>query len=128
MPIAYWCVLAAAILPILLTGIAKAGGPGFNNARPRDFVARDIAAFRKRAYWAHLNGLEAFAPFAAGVVIAGLRGADPAWLDGLALTFIAARVVYSGFYIADWASARSFAWMVALGCVVGLFVIAAQAG
>ena len=35
MSTAYWCILAAALLPYLLTFVAKSGGPDYNNRNPR---------------------------------------------------------------------------------------------
>lgn len=128
MTIAYWCVLIAACLPLVFTGIAKAGGPGYDNARPRAMADADIAGFRKRAYWAHLNSFEAFPPFAAAVIIASVVGAERETVDSLAVAFVALRLAYGAFYIADWATARSLAWIAAFGCVIGLFILAAGAG
>lgn len=128
MTLAYWCVLIAACLPLVFTGIAKATGPGYDNRRPRDFTEADVAGFRKRAYWAHLNSFEAFPPFAAAVIIASVVGAERGAVDALALAFIAARLAYGAFYIADWATARSLAWTTGFGCVIGLFILAARAG
>lgn len=128
MTLAYWCVLVAACLPLVFTGIAKATGPGYDNRVPRHFTEADIAGFRKRAYWAHLNSFEAFPPFAAAVIIAGVVGAERGAVDALALAFIAFRLAYGAFYIADWATARSLAWTAGFGCVIGLFIVAARAG
>lgn len=124
MSVAYWCVLAAALLPFLFTGIAKFSGPGFDNARPRDFQGK-LTGLRQRAHWAHLNSLEAFPPFAAAVIIAQQLGAAQGSIDGLALAFIGARLAYGALYIADQPSLRSVVWTIGLGCVIGLFVIAA---
>jgi uncharacterized MAPEG superfamily protein len=124
MTTAYWCVLVAALLPFLFTGIAKFSGPGFNNHTPRDFQDR-LDGMRKRAHWAHLNSFEAFPPFAAAVIIAHQLGAAQGRVDGLAIGFIVARLAYGFLYMADLATLRSLAWVAALGCVVGLFVIAA---
>ena len=128
MTMAYWCVLVAACLPLVFTGIAKATGPGYDNRRPRAFTDTEVAGFRKRAYWAHLNSFEAFPPFAAAVIIASVVGAEGTAVDALALAFIAFRLAYGSFYMADWATARSLAWIAAFGCVIGLFVVAARAG
>lgn len=124
MTIAYWCVLAAAMMPFLFTGIAKFSGPGFNNKRPRDFQAK-LEGFRQRAHWAHQNSFEAFPPFAAAVIIAHQLGADRAWLDGLALAFIALRLVYGGLYIANWHLLRSLVWLAAVLCWVWMLVLVA---
>jgi uncharacterized MAPEG superfamily protein len=124
MTTAYWCVLVAALMPFLFTGIAKFSGPGFNNRTPRDFQDR-LDGMRKRAHWAHLNSFEAFPPFAAAVIIAHQLGAAQGRVDLLAVVFILARLAYGALYMADLATLRSLAWVVGLGCVVGLFAIAA---
>lgn len=124
MTTAYWCVLVAALLPFGFTGIAKFSGPGFNNFRVRDFQA-GLTGWRQRAHWAHLNSFEAFPPFAAAVIIAHVAGAPQDRIDLLALAFIACRLVYGALYIANQATLRSVVWALGLGCVVGLFVVAA---
>ena len=54
MPIAFWCILAAAILPLLSVFPAKLN-KSFDNARPRDpDYWRD--GFRARAQGAQANG------------------------------------------------------------------------
>lgn len=123
MTTAYWCVLIAALLPICAVGLAKAQ-PGFDNNAPREWLGR-LSGWRARAHAAHLNSFEAFAPFAAAVIIAHLAHAPQGRIDLLATSFVAARIAYIGLYIADLAGLRSVAWMVAMGCVIGLFVAAA---
>ncbi len=125
MSIAYWCVLIAAFMPVMLTGIAKFSGPGFNNRRPRDFQA-SLTGFRQRAHWAHLNAIEAFPPFAAAVIIAQQLSVDQTSLDRLAMGFIVARVAYAAFYLSDQATLRSLAWLAAVICWVSMFVLAAR--
>ncbi len=124
MTTAYWCVLAAALLPFLFTGIAKFSGPGFNNYKVRDFQA-GLTGWRQRAHWAHLNSFEAFPPFAAAVIIAHVAGAPQDRVDLLALAFIGCRLVYAALYIANKAPLRSIVWALGLACVIGLFVVAA---
>jgi uncharacterized MAPEG superfamily protein len=122
MTIAYWCVLIAAFLPILFTGVAKFSGKGFNNFAPRKFQDR-LEGFRQRAHWAHLNSFEAFPPFAAAVIIAHQLGRSQATLDQLAMAFIAFRLIYGALYIADRASLRSVAWLAAVVCWVAMFFV-----
>lgn len=125
MTIAYWCVLATVIMPLLLAGIAKAGaGRPYDNHKPREFLA-SLEGYQQRANWAQQNAYEAFAPFAAAVIIAHQLNLAQATLDTYALTFVAARVLYSLCYIRDWALLRSLAWTVGFACVIGLFVAAA---
>jgi uncharacterized MAPEG superfamily protein len=124
MTAAYWCVLVAALLPIVWAGAAKAGARGYNNARPREFLGA-LSGWPARANFAQQNSYEAFPPFAAGVIIAHLCNAPQPTIDALAVTFIAARVAYGLCYIADRAGLRSLLWLVGFSCVVGLFVTAA---
>ena len=130
MTIALWCVLAAMFIPLGCSLTAKMSGSGFpaaNNHNPREFL-ETLTGFRKRAHWAQQNSFEAFPPFAAAVIIAHLAHAAQTWVDGFAVGFVAMRILYAVFYVTDKASARSAAWMGALACVVGLFVVAARAG
>ncbi len=125
MTFAYWCVLVAAMLPIVWTGIAKAGAQGFDNAHPRDFLSR-LDGWRQRANWAQQNSHEAFPPFAAGVIIAHLSGAaGQPTIDVLAGIFVVARVLYGICYIADRPTLRSLVWSAGFTAMIGLFVAAA---
>ena len=126
MSFAYWCVLAAAYLPIIWTAIAKSSRR-FDNHAPRDYLSQ-TTGWRKRAHWTQLNGFEAFPPFAAAVIIASVAHAPQPQIDWLAAAFIAFRLIYGLFYLADKAVLRSLAWFAATGCVVALFVAAARAG
>lgn len=123
MTTSFWCVLVAALLPIVAVGLAKARS-GFDNNAPREWLGRQTG-WRGRAHAAHLNSFEAFAPFAAAVIIAHLAHAPQGRIDLLAMGFVAARIAYIGFYIADLAGPRTIAWTVAMGCVIALFVAAA---
>lgn len=127
MPIAYWCILAAALLPLLFTAIAKfgGGGRGFTNRKPRLFQAQLVDGYRARAHWAHLNSIEAFPPFAAAVLVAQQLQAAQGRVDALALAFVGLRLVYGALYLADLALLRSLVWAGGLACVIALFVIAA---
>lgn len=123
MTIAYWCILAAALLPYFTVAPAKMRRD-FDNRAPRAWEER-LEGWRARLYWAHLNGFEAFAPFAAAVLVAHLAQAPQGRVDALAVTFVAARVVYGVCYFADLATLRSIVWGIGALCVVGLFVVAA---
>jgi uncharacterized MAPEG superfamily protein len=126
MTTAYWCVLAAALMPYLFTGIAKFGDRPYDNRAPREFLEGASGA-KKRAHWAQLNSFEAFPPFAAAVIIAHLAGAAQASVDTLATAFVILRLIYGWAYITDRASLRSLVWIAGLACVVGLFVAAGRA-
>ena len=124
MTTAYWCVLVAALLPLLWTAIAKATAPGFNNRTPRAWQAQ-LTGMPQRAYAAHLNSFEAFPAFAAGVIIAQQLEAPQGSIDLLALSFIGLRLLYGVLYLADKATLRSLTWALATACTIGLFAIAA---
>ncbi len=124
MTIAYWCVLAAALLPYVFTGIAKFGQRPYDNRAPRLFL-ESLEGRQRRAHWAQLNSFEAFPPFAAGVIIAHLCNAPQSAIDSLALAFVALRLAYGWAYVTDRPSVRSLVWLGGLACVVALFVIAA---
>jgi len=117
----YWCVLVAAVLPIVCAGIAKAkafGKPraqgGFDNDNPREWLLRQ-SDWRARANAAQANSFEALPFFIGAVLIAHHLGADQARLDILALAYIALRIAYIAAYVTNRASLRSLVWVGALG-------------
>lgn len=121
MTIAYWCVLIAAVLPLMATSIAKAGGERYTNRNPRVWMEKQ-QGYRGRAAAAQSNSFEAFPFFAAAVIIAHLTNAPQARVDALAVVFIAARVAYIACYLADWHWARSIVWFVGLFVCIAIFV------
>lgn len=123
---AYWCVLIAALLPYVWISLAKAAGPKYDNRNPRAWLAAQSGNDRvQRANAAHLNAFEAFAPFAAGVVMAQLAGVAPATIALLAVAFVALRVLHGVLFLAGAASARSLVWFAGYLCVLALLVLAA---
>lgn len=128
MTIAYWCILIAAALPYLWIVIAKSSAPGYNNKDPRGWIAKQQENYRVRnAHAAHLNAFEAFAPFAAAVLMAQFAGVAPERISMLAVAFIVLRVLHGVFYIASVPLMRSLVWLGGLGCVVALMSMAAMA-
>jgi len=121
MTTALYCVLAAGLMPFLWTGVAKVRGPRYNNFNVRLWQGK-LEGAAQRAHAAHLNSFEAFPLFAAAVIVAQMTGAEQAWVDMLALSFIGLRVLYGIFYLADKATLRSLVWMAALICNVMIFV------
>ena len=118
--IAYWCVLFAAILPIVCAGIAKSGmfttSPargGYDNHNPRGWLARQ-SDWRGRANAAQANTFEALPFFFAAVIIAHMLQAAQTRLDILALIFIMLRIAYIIMYVADLPKARSVIWTLAV--------------
>lgn len=121
MTVAYWCVLIAAVLPVIAVGIAKAGGERYNNRNPRAWLDQQ-QGYRARAAAAQSNSFEAFPFFATAVIVAHLTHAPQGWLDFLALVFVAARVAYIACYLADWHWARSLFWFIGFFACIAIFV------
>jgi len=117
---AYWMILVAALLPYVTVGLAKGGRSGYDNAGPRVWAER-LDGWKRRAEWAHRNHIEAFAPFAAGVIVAGLAGVPRGRIDLLAGLFVLLRVLYTLAYLANAASLRSIIWTGGILCVIALF-------
>ena len=123
MNVAFSCVLIAGLLPYVCAMAAKWGFQNFDNHNPREWLAQQTG-FRARANAAQANSFEAFAFFAAGVIIANLAQVDAARIDVYAVVFVVARVGFIACYLADKASLRSLCWLVGLLSVVGLFAAA----
>lgn len=126
MTIAYWCVLAAILMPYIWTGVAKftSGFRPRDNYNPREYMEK-LEGPAKRAHWAQLNTFESIPGFMAAVIIAHLAQAPQGQVDALAVAYIVLRLVYGLLYIKDQASLRSLVWAAGLACIVGLFVVAA---
>ncbi len=123
MTIALWCILVAGILPMCFGSYAKASRD-FDNNNPREWLAR-LEGKRARAVAAMNNGYEGLPLFAAGVIIAHMLQADPAWTNLLAVGYIFSRIAFGVLYIAGLGTARSMVWIAGFACNIGLFVIAA---
>ena len=118
--IAYWCILAMAIMPIVCTGIAKYGmfsksrrDGGYDNHNPRAWLAKQTD-WRARANAAQSNTFEALPFFFAAVIIAHQLQARQTVVDILALMFVFLRMAYVLMYVADMAKSRSTVWALAL--------------
>ncbi|MBH5328125.1 MAPEG family protein [Eikenella sp. S3360] len=128
MTFAYWSVLIAALMPLFCAAYAKkAGGFHFDrdNGNPRGFLAH-TTGLAARANAAQQNGFEAFAPFAAAVIIAHSTGnAAQATINFWAAAFLLCRAAFIYCYLKDKARQRSLAWLGGFACILALFVAAA---
>ena len=125
----FLAILAAYVLiyvprmGIVAKGMSAMPG-GYNNKDPRAQQAA-LEGAPRRAVNAHNNMIEAFGPFAAGVIVAALR--TPPKLDWLVsvlcIAFIVARSGYIYAYIADNAQLRSRLWGVGLLTTAALMVL-----
>ena len=123
MPIAYWCVLIAALLPIVLVSYAKIGVES-DNRYPREEYD-NLPPAKRRAYAAHQNAYENFPFFAAAVIIAMTLGAAPATVNMLAMAYVAVRVIHGLLYINNIPTARSLAFGIGLLINIAIFVLPA---
>lgn len=121
MTTAFWCVFIAGLLPYLASLAAKVGAGDFNNEAPREWLSKQ-GGYRARANAAQQNSFEAFALFAAAVIIAHLTRGPQAQVDTLAMVFVAARVAYLVVYLAGWGTVRSLIWAVGMVCTVWIFL------
>lgn len=122
MPIAYWCVLIAALLPLPLVAYAKSQSR--DNDAPRDSAEKLVGA-KRRAYAAHQNAYENFPFFAVAVVAALSFGATTGTVNALALLYIASRLAHAWLYISDRSTPRSLAYAVGLFTNIAIFALPA---
>ncbi len=122
MPLAYWCILIAALMPLGLVAYAKSSAR--DNNSPRDAAER-LTGAKRRAYAAHQNAYENFPFFAVAVVAAIAFDANTAALNALAALFIVFRALHAWLYITDSATARSGVYLGGLLCTIAIFVLPA---
>lgn len=126
MTLAYACIAVAALLPYVWTAIAKSAAPKYDNRDPRQWLVKQDNPRVQRANAAHLNAFEAFAPFAAAVLMAQLAGVDPQRIGLLAVVFVVLRIAHGIAYLSGHHRARSLVWIGGLACVLTLMVQAAM--
>lgn len=127
MSVAYWCILAAAVLPYLWYSVARAFAGRIDNHDPRLGMSQLAEGRARRANNAQYNAFEAFAPFAAAVLMAQFAGVDAIRVSQLAIAFIVVRVLHGVFYVANVHALRSLAFAAGYACIVWLMVLAATA-
>ncbi|MBN9584027.1 MAG: hypothetical protein BGN84_02010 [Afipia sp. 62-7] len=123
MPLAYWCVLIAALIPYALAKYAKTGS-GSDNRYPREDY-ETLQPKQRRAYAAHQNALETFPIFAAAVIIAVTSGVSPGIVNGLAALYILLRIAHALLYVFNRPPLRSAAFALAMAVNVAIFVLPA---
>jgi uncharacterized MAPEG superfamily protein len=106
--VAYWILLAGALMPYPLVLVAKANRD-YDNTDPRNPAAINTP-LRRAAYGAHQNCLEAFPLFAAAVLLAGLRHASVDAVNLAACIWLAFRLAYAACYLTQRGSLRSLSW------------------
>ena len=127
--LAYWCVLIAALLPLVCAWIAKSGTfnkprneGGYDNKDPRIWLAQQTE-WRARANAAQANSFEALPFFIGAVIVAHILGAPQARLDLLAFLFVFLRLIYIMMYVSGLATIRSIVWTLALLVNIAIFFV-----
>ncbi len=87
----------------------------------RDPTPREVPLWGQRANRAHLNAVEAFAPFAAMVIVAHLAGADNDATAIWAAVFFWARLAHFVVYMLALPYVRTLIFTVGFIAVVGIF-------
>jgi uncharacterized MAPEG superfamily protein len=128
MTIPFWCLLIAAILPIVLSWVSgyyrnKQLGT-IDNKNPRQQNAQ-LTGPGARAVAAQQNAWEALAVFTAAVMVSHFLNADADTAATAALVFIAARIIHGITYVANLDALRSLAFLVSFGSSLWLFLMAA---
>jgi uncharacterized MAPEG superfamily protein len=124
----FWCLLVAVLLPYPLSWVVgwqrmvQLGK--IDNKYPRQQQAQ-LQGLGARAQAAENNAFEALPVFASAVFVSHLAGANADTAATLSLIWVAARVTHAVTYLANVDLVRSLAFLVGLGCVIGLFVISA---
>jgi uncharacterized MAPEG superfamily protein len=128
--VAYWCVLAAVLLPYACAYLAKSGGfgrsrkqGGYDNADPRGWLARQ-EGFSARANAAQANSFEALPFFIGAIIIAHQLGAPQTRIDILAVLFVFLRIIYIAMYVAGLPTTRSAIWALAFVANLAIFLSA----
>ncbi len=120
---------------MLLYGIAIAGGLvylpylvvaygrlsiGIDMNAPRAMFDR-LPDYAKRATWAHQNSFEVFALFAAAALTTYVTESSSEQTSLYVIAFIAARILFSLFYILNLPFLRSPMWAISMVCIGSLF-------
>lgn len=85
-------------------------------------VTADHSSLLFRVHRAHANTNETLAGFVVLTLFALAARANPEWLNGLAMTYIGARLAHMTFYYANLKSLRSVAFGISLVALVGILV------
>ena len=128
MTIPFWCLLIAAVLPIMWSWVSgyyrnKQLGT-VDNKNPRAQNAQ-LTGAGARAVAAQQNAWEALAIFTAAVFVSHSLGANGEQAATASMVFIAARVLHGVFYLMDKDVLRSLSFLVGFGCSLWLFFMAA---
>ena len=127
MTVPFWCLLIAALIPIILAWVGgyyrqrQLGSVDNKHPRQQTLLLEGAGA---RVVAAQQNAWEALIIFTGAVLVAHVSGATGSLASIAALVFIAARILHAGFYIANLDVLRSLSFLVSLGCSIWLYTMA----
>lgn len=128
MSVSIWCVILFLFVTYGVRWWAVRGAIAqegrYDNSLPRQQQAR-LTGLAARAQAAHLNSLEAFAPFAAAVLVAQGYSQLDGLRDGLAVAVLLLRGLYCWGYLGDWGHGRSLVWALGFLATLALFLLPA---
>ncbi|MCR9094708.1 MAG: MAPEG family protein [bacterium] len=108
-------LLVLQLLVVDVAGLRRRHPPGLP-------IEPDPTDFLFRATRAHANTNESIAAFTLLAIFSVAVGADAAWTNGLATTWVLGRVAHMACYYAGWGPARSASFGLSLIALLGLFV------
>ncbi len=119
-------IFLAALLNVLsklptVWAMAKQPG-GYDNRHPRH-QQKELKDWGERAVAAHYNTIENFPIFAAGMLFALYSDASEFSLHTCGIIYLAARILYIYFYVADFNQIRSLVWAVGFMASLALFFV-----
>ncbi len=117
-----YSIVGAAVsiyLPFLVVAYARAR-TGYDTSAPRAIFDK-LPDYGKRATWAHQNSFETFMVYAAAALTAYVTGVSGNLAIACAIVFVASRLLYSLFYIANIPIARSLMFGIGSLCTYTLF-------
>ncbi|WP_020681854.1 MAPEG family protein [Marinobacterium rhizophilum] len=131
MPVILYVLFIVSVMPIVLAGLgnyfrARQFG-AFDNNNPRLQQSR-LEGPGARAQAAQANAWEALSIFGVTCFIAYASGVELASLTGVALLFLACRVLHAVFYIANMAALRSLIFGAAMACCLYIVFQATTVG
>ncbi len=120
MPIEFWCVFIAILMPYVPLYWVK-GEKSYDNAQPRAYY-QSLQGVQARAMACHQNHNEALVYFAAAVLSSQILHAPHAITAPLCIAFIVFRVLYTACYIANKPTLRSLIWVGGFFSAVGVML------
>ena len=93
---------------------------GIDMNAPRAMLDR-LPDYAKRATWAHQNSFESFALFTAAALCVFVSDTATERTSLYVLVYLAARTLFTLFYLLNWPWLRSPMWAISMVCIGGLF-------